>query len=39
MVIRSSNLKSHRGGTSEEWSEDEYLLGPNQRGSSMYSSH
>ena len=39
MVIRNSNLKSHKEGMNGGWFEGESLLGPNQRSSSVYSSH
>ena len=39
MVIRNSNFKSRKEGTNGGRSEGESLLGPNQRSSSVYSSH
>ena len=39
MAIRNSNLKSRKEGTNGGRFEGESLLGPNQRNSSMYSSH
>ena len=39
MAIRNSNLKSRKEGTNGGWSKGESLLGPNQRSSSVYSSH
>ena len=38
MAIRNSNLKSHKEGTTEGQSEEEFLLRPNQCSSGMCSS-